>query len=77
MLVSRANKVGTASHRTASLLLRGAFGRASFPWGKRTLLYLIICSPCSALLSMRKWLAWIQMHLISFTPLGKSHISFL
>lgn len=53
----------------------GASGRASLLWGKKTLPeYLINCSSCS-LLSMREWLAWIQTHLISFAPLGTSHIS--
>lgn len=35
------------------------------------------CGPSSALLFGREWLAWIQTHLISFAPLGVSHISLL
>lgn len=55
-----------------------SLGQASFPWGKTTPLpqHLINCSPCSALLSMRECLAWVQTHLINFTvPLGTSPIS--
>lgn len=55
-----------------------ASGAGLLPWGKTTPLpqHLINCSACSALLSMREWLAWVQTHLINFAiPLGTSHIS--
>lgn len=79
-LVSSMSEVGTGSWKTCSLRLQGASGQASLPWGKKTLAYYLTnCSPSSALLSVREWLAWVQTHLISFTSFvgNKSHFSFV
>lgn len=65
--------IGSGRYGTAGLQL---FNRALLLGREDPFLALNYLQSCSALLSTRDWLAEFQTYLLSFTPLGISHISF-